>query len=33
MKVFVYWNLHKRLFSVKALEGTNKQITLFTFKG
>ena len=24
MKVFVYFNLHKRLFSVKALEGPNK---------
>lgn len=24
MKVFVYFNLHKRLFSVKALEGANK---------
>ena len=24
MKVFVYFNLHKRLFSVKSLEGANK---------
>jgi hypothetical protein len=24
MKVFVYFNLHKKLFSVKALEGPNK---------
>ena len=24
MKVFVYFNLHKKLFSVKALEGENK---------
>lgn len=24
MKVFVYFNLHKRVFSVKALEGPNK---------
>ena len=24
MKVFVYYNLHKKLFSVKALEGPNK---------
>ena len=24
MKVFVYFNLHKRLFSVRALEGSNK---------
>jgi hypothetical protein len=24
MKVFVYFNLHKRTFSVKALEGPNK---------
>jgi hypothetical protein len=24
MKVFVYFNLHKRVFSVKALEGANK---------
>ena len=24
MKVFVYFNLHKKLFSVRALEGSNK---------
>ena len=24
MKVFVYFNLHKRVFSVKALQGVNK---------
>ena len=24
MKVFVYYNLHKKVFSVKALEGLNK---------
>lgn len=24
MKVFVYWNLHKNLWSVKALEGPDK---------
>lgn len=24
MKVFVYFNLHKKLFSIKALEGSNK---------
>lgn len=24
MKVFVYFNLHKRCFSIKALEGVNK---------
>jgi hypothetical protein len=24
MKVFVYFNLHKKCFSVKALEGVNK---------
>lgn len=24
MKVFVYFNLHKKLFSIKALEGPNK---------
>lgn len=24
MKVFVYWNLHRGLWSVKALEGPNK---------
>ena len=24
MRVFVYWNLHKKCFSVKALEGPNK---------
>ena len=24
MKVFVYFNLHKRVFSVKALEGAEK---------
>jgi hypothetical protein len=24
MRVEVYWNLHKRLFSVRALEGENK---------
>ena len=24
MKAFIYFNLHKRLFSVKALEGANK---------
>jgi hypothetical protein len=24
MKVFVYFNLHKKVFSVKALEGANK---------
>jgi hypothetical protein len=24
MKVFVYWNLHKNLWSVKCLEGPNK---------
>lgn len=24
MKVFVYWNLHKNCWSVKALEGENK---------
>lgn len=24
MKVFVYWNLHKGMWSVKALEGPNK---------
>jgi hypothetical protein len=24
MKVFVYFNLHKRVFSVKALEGKDK---------
>lgn len=24
MKVFVYWNLHKNLWSVKALEGNNR---------
>lgn len=42
MKVFVYWNLHKHCWSVKALEGENKgrvirhasQVTLYncTFK-
>jgi hypothetical protein len=42
MKVFVYWNLHKNVWSVKALEGENKgrvidhakQVTLYncTFK-
>ena len=26
MKVFVYFNLHKRLFSVKSLEGANKDL-------
>ena len=24
MKVFVYFNLHKKMFSIKALEGVNK---------
>jgi hypothetical protein len=24
MRVFVYWNLHRKCFSVKALEGANK---------
>ena len=24
MKVFVYFNLHKKLFSIKAMEGENK---------
>ena len=24
IRVEVYWNLHKRLFSVRALEGENK---------
>lgn len=24
MKVFVYWNLHKKMWSVKALEGPDK---------
>lgn len=24
MKVFVYWNLHKGMWSIKALEGPNK---------
>ena len=24
MRVFVYYNLHKKLFSIKALEGPNK---------
>ena len=24
MKVFVYWNLHRKLWSIKALEGPNK---------
>lgn len=41
MKVFVYWNLHKKLWSVKALEGPQKgkvidrvsQITLANVEG
>ena len=24
MRVFVYWNLHKKVWSIKALEGTDK---------
>jgi hypothetical protein len=29
MRVFVYWNLHKGLWSVKALEGPNKGRVIF----
>jgi len=28
MKVFVYYNLHKKVFSVKALEGTRKGLVV-----
>lgn len=28
MKVFVYWNLHKNLWSVKALEGESKGLVI-----
>ena len=29
MKVFVYWNLHKNLWSIKSLEGENKGKVVF----
>ena len=28
MKVFVYFNLHKKVFSVRALEGSNKGLVI-----
>lgn len=28
MKVFVYWNIHKNLWSVKALEGESKGLVI-----
>ena len=33
MRVFVYWNLHKRLWSVKAMQGENKGRVIAHVKG